>query len=87
MIAAACLAPGARFAPRACAGRHRRRPCSAPQAGGAGPRSAPRRLGRMLQDFLGDGVPAPAAVRAADAARGFAAGNGYHTGRMVDRFI
>jgi len=44
-------------------------------------------LGRALQDFLGDGVPAPAPARVADAARGFAAGDGYHTGGMVDRFI
>jgi len=85
LIAAACLAPGSRFASSAC-----RRPpgrCAAAQAGPAAPRSAPRRLARPLQDFLGDGVPAPAAARAADAARGFAAGNGYHTGGLVDRFI
>jgi hypothetical protein len=41
----------------------------------------------MLQDFLGDGVPAPASALAADAARGFAAGNAYFVGGMVDRFI
>ncbi|HET9069338.1 MAG TPA: hypothetical protein VFN28_11895 [Amaricoccus sp.] len=63
------------------------RPCLSPAPGPAAPRAAPRRLGPLLEGFLGDGVPAPAAVRVADAARGFAAGNGFHTGRMVDRFI
>jgi hypothetical protein len=87
LIAAACLAPAARFAPHAGPYRRLGGCCGAPQSGAAAPRSAPRRLTRALQDFLGDSVPAPAAARAADAARGFAAGNGYHTGRMVDRFI
>ena len=87
MIAAACLASGARFAPRACAGRPRDGRCRATPAGAAAPRSAPRRPPYGLEDFLGDGVPPPAAARAADAARGFSAGDGYHTGGMVDRFI
>ena len=81
LIAAACLAPGARFAPHACAGPPPRGRCRAPPP--ARPPRAPRRGAspRALQDFLGDGVPPPAAARAADAARGFAAGDGYHTGR------
>jgi hypothetical protein len=86
LIAAACLAPGARFAPHAGACRRRGGGCPAPSRPDA-PRSAARRLAQALRDFLGDGVPAPAAARAAEAARGFAAGNGYLTGRMVDRFI
>jgi hypothetical protein len=87
LIAAACLAPGARFAPRAGACRRRGAACPAAQPGPAAPRAAPRGPGRALQDFLGDGVPAPAAARAADAARGFSAGDGFLTGGLVDRFI
>lgn len=88
MIAAACLATGARTAARSFAQRRRPAPCcpltfSAPPA----PASPPRALAQALRDVVGDGIPAPAPARAAEAARGFSAGNGYCTGGMVDRFI
>ena len=88
MIAAACLATGARTAPRSFAARRRPVPCcpiinlATPAAG-----SAPRTLAQTLSAVAGDGLPAPAPARAADAARGFAAGNGFCTGGLVDRFI
>ena len=84
---AACPASSIGAWPRRCAARRPPDPCRGPEAGPAAPGSTPRRLGRALQDFLGDGVPPPAPARVADAARGFAAGDGYHTGGMVDRFI
>lgn len=86
MIAAACFATGPRIVPRPF-GRGVAGACCGARPAGPAPRSAPRRLKAALQDFLGDGVPAPAPALAADAARGFAAGNGYHIGGMVDRFI
>ena len=89
MIAAATLSTGTRTAPRACAAM-RRRPaqcCEQPPPAAAATRAAPRQPARALADFLGDGLPAPAPARAADAARGFAAGDGYYKGALVDRFI
>lgn len=84
---AACSASSIGAWPRRCALRRPPAPCPGPKAAPAGAGAAPRRLGRGLQDFLGDGLPPPAPARAADAARGFAAGDGYHTGGIVDRFI
>ena len=88
MIAAACLAT-APASHRAPAGPPRHGRCCATPTGRPPPRVRAAAVApRALQDFLGDGVAAAGGRRGpADAARGFAAGNGYHTGRMVDRFI
>jgi hypothetical protein len=85
LIAATCLNPGARFGPQVCC-RQSGGSCP-PLSGASAPGSAPRRLAGTLRDLLGDGSPAPVAARAADAARGFSAGNCYLSGGMVDRFI
>jgi hypothetical protein len=66
------------------AGRPRRpAPHEAPDPRGATPRPRPAAGG--LEDFPPARAVLPAVALAAAAARGFAAGNGYLTGQLVDR--
>lgn len=62
---------------------------AAPGHGGghAAPALEPRQLADGLDDLLGDGTPVAPAIRASAAARGFAVGNGFATGRIVDRTL
>ena len=54
--------------------------------GPAQARSWQRPLSASLETFASDGAPIRRPILAAEAARGFSAGNGYLTGLVVDRF-